>query len=344
LAKELSGAEKAFVDYMIIMGDNAHKGDFDTVFPAPTNVMTLEMGDVAFAELSGVHDHVSCKSGQDRTLTLTALRLAVAEVGWPTMDTAAYKGYFAVAFFKAVAAQAKPVVEHARGDGGKLKFNLEEKLLRKEQPVPGALFAYMQSADGEDARLSLRKIITENPNLREGLKTVKLPRGLFRFIVYADASLAAIGETKEEIELLKSFFTKEQSSGKKTLVDLFQKTMEIKNFLEELKGSKTILTGTERQGNIARLETCIANLDIYLGEARGILPGRVSSLKNLAGTPQTTKLKVYFEKYAQQVLQEAKIVKSQATIALMPRVSMGTGGAAAVDSGDGEFKSDSDDG
>ena len=299
LAASLRGAEKAFVDYMIILRDQTHQGDFDRFFTPATNVMTLEMGDVAFAELCGIHDHVSCKSGQDRTLTLTALRLAIADAGWPRQPEAdaEYKSKFAVAFFKAVATQAKPVVEHARGIGGKLKFNLGE--LPNEQPIPGALFRYMQSPYGEDARFDLMKIITEDPNLREGLKTVKMPTGLLGIIVDADASVATIGETTEERALLKSFFTKKQSQGKKALVALFQKTIEIKKSLEAFEAYP--LSPHEQKAQLKQWET---ELKEALSSAEDVQPKL--STRAMVGvkikTAQTTQLKAYFKQYATRVL------------------------------------------
>ena len=72
---------------------------------------------------------------------------------------------------KTVASQAKSFVEHTKGEGGKLKYNLDEIL--NKQPVPGAIFDYLESGLAE----VLGSDIVLDAKVSEGLKSLKLSDG-----------------------------------------------------------------------------------------------------------------------------------------------------------------------
>ena len=178
---QISGAERVFLDYYKAVTNTMpmpHKGEYDALYG--NNAFTFEMGDIAFAELANMHEHVSCKSGQDRTLTQVATRLAIAKCGWLTdalqkdqslidaksnLDRtrgatarkqlkkgitarekeikADYKVKFTAEFFKVIAKQGKEVVEYARGAGAPLKFQLGSKI--SAQPIPTAFYGHVES-------------------------------------------------------------------------------------------------------------------------------------------------------------------------------------------------------
>ena len=180
---QMRGVEQAFLEYY-----NATKfadktpSKFDQLLKCPTNLLAGEMGDIAFSELTNIHDHVSCKSGQDRTLTLTALRCAINECGWP-QDKAYttteqqpvelnYANKFTVAFMTTIAEQGKAVVEHARGEGGKLKFNIGEGM--NEQPVPAAIYKHAEKTEAVMEKLTAKA---------NDLSVLELPAGKMKNMV-----------------------------------------------------------------------------------------------------------------------------------------------------------------
>ncbi len=153
-------------------------------------------GDIAFSQLTNIHDHVSGKSGPDRTLTLTALRCAINKCGWPQdkadttteqqpvglnkADTTTeqqpvkltYADKFTVAFMTTVAEQGKAVVEHARGEGGKLKFNIGEVV--NKQPIPAVIYEHAEKTTA---------LMEELTAIADGLSVLKLPAGKMKNMV-----------------------------------------------------------------------------------------------------------------------------------------------------------------
>jgi len=323
----LKGAEKAFVDYYKACSiDIAYKGEFDEMFPAPTNVFTSEMGDVAFAELTGVHDHVSCKSGQDRTLSLVALRSAVAKCGWPSDPTpeltGEYKDNFTREFVATVAREAKSVVEHARGEGGKLKYNLDEVL--NKQPVPGAVFDYLESDQAEH----LRSEFALNNNLREGLKSVKLPKGKLNSdlglgsnigdkdlgkIVDNVCSLLPEGKGQDVRTLMTASFSKKQSVGKQALLENFEKLSDLKQEFDNLKASQEFLQADQNAQDdlCAGFKSKISEVSEGLRSEKETSQGMLSSVKSfvgIKGQSKTSELRDLFSGSMASLLQEVSDV------------------------------------
>jgi len=327
----LKGAEKAFVDYYKACSiDRSYKGEFDEMFPAPTNVFTSEMGDVAFAELTGVHDHVSCKSGQDRTLSLVALRSAVAKCGWPSDPTpeltGEYKDNFTREFVATVAREAKSVVEHARGEGGKLKYNLDEVL--NKQPVPGAIFDYLESGQAEH----LRSEIVLDTALREGLKSVKLPKGKLNSdfglgsnigdkdlgkIVDNVCSLFPENKGQDVKSLMTASYSKKQSGGKQALLENFEKLSNLKQEFDNLKASVEFVQADQNAQDdlCADFKLKIAEVSEGLRSEKETSQGKVSLLKTfvgLKGQSKTSELRDLFSKSMASLLQEVSSVSQDA--------------------------------
>ena len=244
---QMSGVEQAFLEYY-----NATKfadkapSKFDQLLKCPTNLLAGEMGDIAFSQLTNIHDHVSCKSGQDRTLTLTALRCAVKECGWPQdkADTTTeqqpvelnYANKFTVAFMTTVAEQGKAVVEHARGEGGKLKFNIGEGM--NEQPIPAAIYQHAEKTEAVMKKLTA---------IANGLSVLELPAGKMKNMVQ-DAA-----EVEYPINMGVGSFDS-QNSMINPLLDVLQQDPKLRPILAAVKGESATSIGTEsgQSADIAR--------------------------------------------------------------------------------------------
>jgi hypothetical protein len=87
----------------------------------------------AFDDLTGILPNKSCKSGQDRTLTQIAFQETLASYNFKLPETDQEKAEFAARFFANSAMQATLVIEFARGEGGKIKWEIGKLA---EQPIP----------------------------------------------------------------------------------------------------------------------------------------------------------------------------------------------------------------
>lgn len=102
-----------------------------------STILLIESGIAAFDHLSGICSHKSCKSGQDLTLTQVAFKEAITECNgkWPSNNQ--QRARFAASFLFSAAQQAKTVIESARGQGGKMKSDISNPLIK--QPIPSEM-------------------------------------------------------------------------------------------------------------------------------------------------------------------------------------------------------------
>jgi uncharacterized protein YukE len=227
----LNGAEKAFVEYYQAVTQQGFEGQYDDLFDC--SAFTFEIGDIAFETLANKHSHVSCKSGQDRTISMVAIRLAIAKCGWLSdvlkplsgvsqkdVDLAKdkYKARFTAEYFKVIANQAKEIVEFARGENAVLKFQIGSLI---PHPIPQVLFRYaelnfenvekhwqeyfdakaamhqLQDPEAAEEKSSDRAASSRDEvvaEFKQRLQTVKMPRGEFAAYLKRDKLLSIFPE------------------------------------------------------------------------------------------------------------------------------------------------------
>tara|TARA_A100001015_G_scaffold319771_1_gene443789 strand:- start:1181 stop:2830 length:1650 start_codon:yes stop_codon:yes gene_type:complete len=146
-ANTISDFEKLLLKYFNYIMFNIEDTTHDQIEPNNnrniSTILLIESGIAAFDHLSGICSHKSCKSGQDRTLTQVAFKEAITECNgkWPN-DTQ-QRARFAAYFLFSAAQQAKPVIESARGQGGKVKWEISNPL--NKQPIPSEMVDWFKS-------------------------------------------------------------------------------------------------------------------------------------------------------------------------------------------------------